>query len=780
MHNFDEGEKEKNLDIKRLFYRALNFWYYFPIFLFVATFIALALYQTTTPLNLISAKLLISEGKDATGKVDVGERALPGVSIGGQSFIENQSIILTSRKQVEKTLKQLDFEISYFEKENFRKQEIYKKSPFRVIIDSSEVSIRDLEFEVEFLSKDRFRLILEDAEFSEEYNLFDKINNPLFSFSIVPVEENIVGVNYYEKTYGFRINSIESLVDHYQPKILLDRVVMGSTIVEISILENNIQKGKDFLNKLAQNSVDYTLDKKNQIALNTIDFIEKQLVGVADSLGAAENVLENFRSANSVMDVSYQGQMILTQSKELKELKSSLLAKLDYYSYLNDYIEANRDMQEVIVPTTMGVEDAVLSKLIGQLSVLNAERSALMFNATTENPNVTRINAGIEDVKNNILESLSSVISATKLSLADVDNRLYSLTNQIKNLPRTEQKLLNIERSRKMNNETYTFLLTKLTEAQLAKAANRPDNEIVESAVFRKQVEPDLTRIIVLVVLMGLFLPGVIIFIKIFTNDKVLETEDIKQFSSLPIIGEIPFERQSGKINLVDLGGNSNSNTIVSEAFRSVRTALGYYAKEKASKILVVTSTLEGEGKSYCAIKLATSFAQLNKKILLIEFDMRRPSVGRQTGIKSYGNGLSSYYIGDAMIDDIISTDSGFDNLDIIFGGQIPPNPAELIAGKATKTLMSELQSRYDVIIIDTPPIGVVSDAHLLAEYADVNIVVVRHNKTPKSVLRMNLRDERVRNIPHLSILMNGIPFQKREYNYKYGYNVNSKYFSQK
>lgn len=778
MKNFEEVEKEKTLDLKKFFYRALRYWYFFPIFLILAVLISVALYQTTTPMHLISMQLLISEGQEATGRVDVGDRALPGVSLGGQSFIENQTIILTSRKQVDKTLKQLDFEISYFEKEAFKTQEIYKKSPFRVIVDSSEVNPAGLSFEVEFLSKEKYRLSLVDGDFSKEFNLFERVTHPLFAFSIVPVLDNLPGSNYHEKTYRFTVNSMNSLVGYYQSRLFLDRAVFGSTIVEISIMENNVQKGVDFLNKLAQNSVNYTLERKNHIALNTIDFIEKQLVGVADSLGAAENVLENFRSVNEVMDVSYQGQMILTQSKELEDQKSALLAKLDYYSYLNDYIESNRDMQEVIVPTSMGIEDPVLGQLIGQLSTLNAERSALRFNATTENPNITRMNASIENLKNNILESLKSVISATHLSLDDTNRRLYSLTGQIRNLPRTEQRLLNIERSRQMNNETYTFLLTKLTEAQLAKAANRPDNEIVDEARSMGMVVPDMKRSVMLVLLLGLFLPAVIIFIKIFTNDKVLETDDVKEFSALPIIGEVPYEKRNGKSSLIETATAANTNTILAESFRSIRTSLGYYANQKASKTVLITSTLPGEGKSFCAINLARSFAQLNKKTLLIEFDMRRPSLSKQSGITANGNGLSSYYTGDAKVDDIINTDSEIENLHIIFAGHIPPNPSELIAGDITKRLMDELQGKYEMIVIDTPPVGVVADAHLLTEYADVNIVVVRHNKTPKPVLKMNLRDEKVKNIPHLSILMNGIPFQRREYSYKYGYDVNSKYFS--
>jgi tyrosine-protein kinase Etk/Wzc len=777
MKNFEDMELEKNIDFKKIFFRAARYWYYFPIFLGITSLIAVTIYKTTTPLYRISTQLLISESQEAAGaRVGVSERALPGITLGGQSHFENQAIILTSRKQIEKTLRQLDFEVSYFQDEMFRSQEIYKNSPFRVIIDSTEVKPYNLQFKVSFISKDQFQLTLENSNivFDKKVGFFEKVVHPRFNFTIVPVENNMPGSNYHENTYGFTLNSLRNLTSHFQGKIDLQRVQYGSSIVEMSILENNVHKGIDFLNKLAQNSVNYTLDRKNQIAHNTIEFIEKQLIGVADSLGAAENILEDFRSRNQVMDVSYQGQMIITQSKDLENHKAALVSKLDYYSYLIDYIQNNRDVKEIIAPSSMGIEDPVLGQLISQLSSLNAERSALLFNATDDNPNITRINASIENLKNSIQENIKSVIATTNLALNDANNRLYSLSGEIRKLPKTEQRLLNIERTRQMNNETYTFLLTKLTEAQLAKAANMPDNEIIEEALARGMVVPDKKRFIIMVLLGGLFLPSILVFLKIFLNDKIQEIDDLKELSAIPIIGQIPFEKQKAGLN------EKHSNTMLAESFRSIRTSLSYYGNQNSCKTILLTSTLPGEGKSFCAINLASSFAHLNKKTILVEFDMRRPSLAKQTNTKPNVLGLSSFYTGDANTETIVTPHANIPNLDIIFSGQIPPNPSELIAGEATNNLIEQLKKDYEVVILDTPPLGLVADAHLLTQHADINILVVRHNSTPKPMLQMNLRDEKVKNTPHLSILMNGIPFQRKEYSYRYGYDVKNKYFSNK
>jgi tyrosine-protein kinase Etk/Wzc len=774
----NDNIEEKNLDFKKLFFRSLKYWYFYPIFLTIFTLVGIIIYQTTTPMSRIDAKLLMTDSWDSgAGRMDGMTGALPGFNLGGQSLIENQTIILTSRRQIERTLRQLDFEVSYFQEELFKTQEIYKNAPFRVVIDSSEVKPANYSFQVKFNAPDRFTLTCyNDKSFSKEFSFFEKITHRRFAFTIVPVEDNMSGSGYEENTYSFSINNISSLTRRYQSKVFLEPAKYGSSIIELYIFENNVQKGVDFLNKLLQNSVSYTLERKNKIALNTIQFIESQLIGVADSLGAAENILENFRSRNEVMDVSLQGGMIITQSKELENQRAAINAKLDYYSYLTNYIQNNRDVNEMIAPSSMGADDPILSQLISQLSALSAERSALQFNATSENPNITRINASIDNLKNSIQESLKSVIATTTMTLNDINNRLYGLSQEIKKLPGTEQRLLNIERNRQMNNETYTFLLTKLTEAQIAKASNMPDNEIIEDAISRGLVSPDIKRIYVMVIFFGLAFPTIIIFIKVFFNDKIQEIDDISEITSLPIVGQIPFDKVNGHV--LKNGKKVNNNTMLAESFRSIRTSLGYYATQKHTKTILVTSTLPGEGKSFCAVNIAKSYATLGKKTLLMEFDMRRPSLAMQFNTKVNENGLSYFYTKHSDLSEIVTRETGTDNLHVIFSGQVPPNPAELIAGENTRRIIESAQKEYDIIILDTPPLGLVADAHSLTEFTDVNLLVIRHNTTPKPMLKISLKDEKVKLIPHMGVIMNGIPFQNKEYSHRYGYDIKNKYFT--
>ena len=532
MKESDDSEMGKNIDIKKIFFRASNYWWIFPIFIILSGGYAAYSYMTTTPMYKIGTKLMIGRGHNL-GEGVGGQNALPAVMLSATLY-ENQYIILTSRRQIEKTLRQLDFEVSYYKADRYKEIEIYKNTPFLVLIDSAKVKHGNLYFDVQFTSKDHFILTsLNGIEFSKEIKFFDKIDDPNFSFSIVPDEQNIEKHNYIGGHYRFRINTMNKLISQYQGKVKIDNVRGGSSIIEMSVIEGNVNKGIDFLNKLALASVSYSLDKKNQIATNTIEFIERQLAGVADSLGRAENVLEEFKSRHAIMDMNLQGQTLMSQSKDLEAKKNQLKTSMEYYNYLEDYLENNRNIQNLAAPSTQGINDPTIINYIGELSKMYAERSSLLFNSSAENPRVVNLNRSIDNLKNTIIEAIKIAKQSVQFSIDELNKQIWGLTSDIRKLPKQGQALVNIEKNYNMNNEMYTFLMQKRSEAQMAKASNLADNEIIEEALFRFQVAPDLKKNIMLVVFGGLVLPAVLIFLIIFLNDKIQDVEEIKESVSI-------------------------------------------------------------------------------------------------------------------------------------------------------------------------------------------------------------------------------------------------------
>ena len=777
MRNIEEAEMDKNIDLKKVFFRTLNYWYIFPICIVLFTCYAVFSYMTTTPMYKVGTRIMIGRNQSLME----GVAGLGTGTVLSQFQHENQHIILTSRRQIEKTLRQLDFEISYFKEDRYREIEIYKNTPFRVVLDTTEVNPANLKFDVKFLSQDKFILSSKDLEYEKEVKFFEKVTHPRFSYTIVPIEENIVNNNYIGGHYRFRINTMNRLISQYQGKVKIEGVKGGSSIVEISVIESNAQKGIDFLNKLAQASVNYTLDKKNYIATNTILFIEKQLMEVSDSLSEAESVLEEFRVRNQILDVSLQSQQIISRSSDIEGQRSALKRTLDYYNYLQDYLEMNLPLQDVIPPASKGINEPTISNYINQLMTLNGDRASLMFNSKVENPNVVRLDRQIETLKLSTLDAIRTYASQTQRAMDDLNRAMYGVRTDMSKIPKTEQTLASMQKTFKMNDDLKSFLMQKLSEAQMAKASNLPDNEIIEDAIYKAQVAPDKKKNIMLVFIGGLALPALIIFLAIFLNDKVQDIEDIKDITSSSVLGQVPMEKAiGGNKKRKAVLSTDKPNTVLAESFRSIRVSLSFYASQKQKKTILFTSTLPGEGKSFCAINLAHSFAQLGKKTILVEYDLRRPSVARQSGLKPPEMGLSNYYTGEKDINNILLKETGIPNFHIIFSGQIPPNPAELIASEETTELITKLQQYYDIVIVDTPPLGLVSDAHLLAAYADINLLVVRHNSTPKPILKMNLKDEKTKKMQGFAVILNGIPFQKKEYNYQYGYNMRNKYITRK
>ncbi len=771
-------DQENIFDLKKIIFRALSYWYWIPFCFLVFASLGIYKYRITTPVHKIGTQLLISGGETNRASIGGGEKdLLSGVKLGAQNNLDNQLIILTSSNQIEKTLKQLDFAVSYYLSGMLLTTEIYQESPFKVVVDTSQTSLSANLFHIEFINDKDYTLTIEgDKEFKRKGTFFEKIEEDDYVFSILPVDEYVKGGEYIGNHYSFHFNSLSGLVGTYKSKLNIEQV-QSSSIYEISIVENNIQKGMDFLNKLAYNSVVYTLEKKNLIANNKIQFIDNQLIGVTDSLDNAKSVLENFRSRNEVMDVSMQGQMIIQQSQDLEARRYKISDQLDYYNYLLDYIQNNEDISnQISAPSSQNVTDPTLSAQIAELSKLNAEKASLQFNSRIDNPNIKSIDRRIETIKNSIIEITKSLISTTNSTLEDLDERMMSLSHQIRRLPRTEQKLLDIQRNFEMNEQLYTYLLQKRSDAQLAKASNLPDNEIIEYAVFQGRISPSPIKLGFLIVLLGVVLPVGVIFLFVFLNNKIQDQDDIEPLG-LPVIGSIPLQRRRVK----GLEAILYPRSAIAEAYRSVRTSLGFYVVDgvEKCKTIMVTSSIPGEGKSFCATNLAISFAQLNKKTIILGFDMRKPTLHELLDLKVNNNGLSRFLVNDHFHDkrNHLIEQTSIKNLDVILTGEIPPNPVELIAGNATEILFTELKQLYDVIIIDTPPLGLVTDAILLSKFSDINIITVRHNYTPLNTFSYVMQDDRVKQLKNLNVCINGLPLTKKGYSSGYSYGLKSNYY---
>jgi capsular exopolysaccharide synthesis family protein len=424
-----------------------------------------------------------------------------------------------------------------------------------------------------------------------------------------------------------------------------------------------------------------------------------------------------------------------------------------------DYINGN---SIIVAPSTMGIEDPLLGKLVEELIKSTSERDKLKLTTTASNPILEAWETKIDNLKKTLAENIKNIVSMSNISIKEIDKRTDLVLTELNKLPATEKNLINIERKFKVNDQIYTFLLQKRAESAISKASNVPDNKIIDKAKTAVKVYPKTTLNYVIAFILGLLIPLIYLFVKDFLNNTIIEKADIEKITSFPIIGHTLHNDKESNTVVLDSPKSS-----IAESFRSVRTNLQFIAKGAEKQTIMVTSTMVSEGKTFVSINLASIYALYGKKVLLMGFDLRKPKIYQDFSLTN-NEGISSYLIGKSTLENIIQK-SYVPNLDIIMAGPIPPNPTELIASEKNDELFAKLKEMYDYIIIDTPPVGLITDAYLLMKYADANVYVTRQNFTNKKVFASIIGDIQKRNIGKFNILVNDIRLDLNSTSYGYG-----------
>jgi capsular exopolysaccharide synthesis family protein len=407
---------------------------------------------------------------------------------------------------------------------------------------------------------------------------------------------------------------------------------------------------------------------------------------------------------------------------------------------------------------------------------LYTERSELTFNSKKDNPFLLSNEQKIKNIKESLLKTISNLINANDISLQEVDGQLSEMSEKVNKLPETQRRLIGYERKFKLNDALYTYLLTKRSEVQIAKSSYMSDNEVIDEANAQDAVpiSPNRRKNYIIAFILGFGLPASFVLLKSYFNFKILSNEDIESCTKYSILGHVIHNKEKSYTVVSDY-----PMSLTSESIRAIRTNMQFLASEKEKHIILVTSSIMNEGKSFTSLNLALSLALYNKKTVLINFDLRKPKIQEYLGIESE-KGLSLFLAGNAELEEI-TCQTRFENLDAIMAGVIPPNPMELIAGERTKLLFDELKTKYDYIVIDSPPLGMVADAMLLIKYSDINIYVVRYNHTYKRVLSQVTANLKKRGIFNLNIVLNDVrvknsrrSYSYYSYNYGYGYGYQS------
>ncbi len=767
--------EEEGLDLKKYFFMVLAHWYWFVLSVGLAVTIGFLINRYTKPVYEVSSTLIIGDEPTASEQMFSDIRFFRLRQL--RQNVQNEIIKLKSYELNYRTMQELDFDITYagVGRSGIKEVILYNRAPFEVVYDTTENNVTGQKIYVDFIDQERYKIEINDNNKIEKtLSIGEWCEIPGFRFKLILKEpENFDPTRIYNKHY-FVLNSKEQLASRYRSSLTAEPLSEEVSIVKLTAKGPNVEQLARYLNKLSEVFIIAGLEEKNRQSENAIGFIDGLIGNLIDSLSSSGDELQQFRVNNEIINMEQEGQALFTKIQNLQNQKASELIKVKYFDYLADYITHERGYGEVMMPSIVGIQDQVLNNLVSKINELYVQRSVLEYSTREGSPSLAMAESEIATTRKALKEHIQNQKEITNITLSDLDKRLAEAEQEIRKLPAKEQQFLNMTREFDVNNQFYTYLLQKRAEAGIQRASNVPDNKILDEARPQSysQVKPKTNIIYMSAFVVGLLIPFVFLLIWDYLNDQIEDLKYIEDHTQVPILGSIGHSKSESSLPVIE-----NPKSVLAEAFRAIRTNLKYVMPEKDQKVVTITSTVTAEGKTFCAVNLSSIIALSNRKTLLIGLDLRRPGLHRIFNLNNE-TGISTYLIGQNTAEEIIQT-STVDNLFICPSGPTPPNPAELIDSKRMKEFMDYARKNYDYIILDTPPVAMVTDALLISPESDITVFVVRHSFSKKNVLNMINELYQQKKIENLSLLINDIrPKGIYGYGYRYKYHYSYGYYS--
>ncbi len=775
---------ESTFDFKLIWYKIVDNWKLVAFCLVVAFAIAYMMNRYTTPVYVVNTSLLISEPQENNSSAS---DYLFGSELFGKkvSNLENETILLRSYGLIENTLKKLNLNVSYYKKGDIKSNELYKQSPITVAIPKYSSKIPyGIFIKCKILDEKNYQLEIEESGY------LDKITEVLTSRKKKKVKNIFAGKKFefgevmkvgefafkidfdkskYQSAFNqeiwFVIDKYDRLTKIYQSAVSISPFTEESSILKISMEGTSPYKVIDFLNALVQNYMQNELREKNNIALRTVDFINTQILNMSDSLQRVEDQLETFKRTTTPVNLSEEGSKLYDDGQGMEKERGELILTNRYLDELQTYVNTD-NLEQIFSPSSIGVNDPALNASVQSLIDLQLDIKVMEADKNLDNPYIRVNKQKIAQLKNSISENIKGLKSGNELRIDNLNTRLSKVNYSLRSLPTAEREFVNIQRTHDLRENLYLFLMQKKAEAGIAKASNTVDFRVVDEAKVQglAPIKPSPGLNYAVAIFLGLSIPLAFIFLTDMLNNKVNSKEDIAKLTNIPFLGVVAENKSKRELIIGD-----NAKSATAETIRSIRSNLRYLTQGKKGNItFLVTSTLSGEGKTFCSKNLAYIFSNFGKSVLLVNADMRKRNYFEEFGVPDEVEvGLSDYLAGIVEKEEIIQR-TDFEDLHIIKAGNIPPNPSELLIGDSFNTFLKEVKSQYDYVILDTPPIGIISDGIELMGKTDVNIFVIRQDVTLKSQARDIDHLYATGQVNNLAILFNDVNFKRLNYGYGY------------
>ncbi|HEY9124298.1 MAG TPA: polysaccharide biosynthesis tyrosine autokinase, partial [Bacteroidales bacterium] len=721
-NNIQPADEAPN--IKRYLFKTIINWPLFLISLTIALSIAYLVIRYTEPQYKVSSTIIINEEQKGF------ESLFPvmGRNLTKRNMF-NEIAKIKSYSVINQSLIELNFEITYNVVGRIKERKVFNQF-FQIVLDTSKTNLKYVPVSLTFLNSEEILLEYgEQNKTKKRIRFGNKFENEDFSFWIIKIKDfNPQAAGEDRKLqYSFVINDLNNLTREYIGKLSVTGDEKQGSIITLSSSGPIPDKEAKFVNKVSEIYLRNNLNEKNQAAENAIRFIDNQLNVVGDSLKKNELRLQDFRTNRKVFDILDEEKIISERLIGLQKQKYENGIKLKYCSYIRDYINKKADFSDVMAPGTFGLNDDLLNKSITQLIDLYNQKRELKLSVSETSPAFKILNLKIDNVRKTLVESLNELENTTLYDTRICEEAIQKEEEKLYNLPPIEREYLSIKREYDINNSIFTFLLQKRAEAGITRASNKADNKVIDEALSTNAVliKPKRSSVYSTAILLGLAIPFIIIFLMEFLNNQIVDIKDLSRLRKSSIIVSLGHNNKNTETPVFEYPKSS-----LAESFRGLRTNLQFILREKDDKSILVTSTISGEGKTFCAVNLGIVLSMANKKVLLMAFDLRKPKIHRYLNIPNK-TGISSYLSNQAQYEEII-VPTNINNLFFAPAGPVPPNPAELLETENMEKLIKKVKEDFDYIIFDTPPVAVVTDALLISKYASCSLFVVRQNYSTK------------------------------------------------
>jgi tyrosine-protein kinase Etk/Wzc len=755
-----------SLSLRDLFYKYVRF---LPVFLLSVAFLLFAAYVYLRYATRIyqSGGTLLIKNEAQQGRSDKFE----DVFVNNKALnIASEIEILKSRPLMERVVQKAGLQTSYKAIGKFITNNIYKQGPFLFDILQLSDSSSSFSLKIEFLNNKEFTV----NNLTNKVRLGDVFKNSHGVFRLVSNHGNP------GKEYEVSWTPPATIANEFARNIQVSPKQAGTGIVNISIQGTNPMQCADIINQLMTEYINYSKELKNKTSNQILDFITVQLKKYEDQLDSLQSDLVDFEKKHGIVDFQAQAGSYVADKSRVDLAINEQQQKINVVKIIEDYLrDKKNEYNRVVVPSSLGLEDVTLSEMVGTYNTAQLQRQALLdANVSAENPSVKVVEGQIEKSRESIQENLKNIKSSMMNVISSLQRSNTASESQIKEVPATLKQ--HNEKKRRVEGiaDLYTYLREKSEETEISRASNIPNAQVIDLAKASGiPIKPNKNTIRILAILLGLALPAMFIFISEVLNDKISTRFDIEKITPAPILGEVGHSYSPSPLVV-----NKTTRSMVAEQFRIIRSNLQYIVTKLENTVIMVTSSFSGEGKSFVSTNLGAVLALAGKKTILLEFDIRKPKILAGLNI-SKKPGITNYMVGKAKLEDLIIGVPDQENLFVLPCGPIPPNPSELLLDEKISEMFTWLRERFDIIIIDTAPVGMVSDAQTLAKQADCTLYLVRQGHTFKKQVALIDEFYQDNKLPKVSIVINDVKIKPGygyygygRYGYGYGYGYGGYY----